>query len=233
MNSLPSPILEVRNLTKTFTLNHHKIEVLRGIVLTVLKGEFLSIIGASGVGKSTFLHLLGALDSPTGGEILFEGENISQLGESSLAEFRNKKVGFVFQFHHLLPEFTALENTAMPALIQGLPKKEAFQRARGILEEVGLSHRTEHKPGELSGGEQQRVAVARALLLNPSLILADEPTGNLDSRTSMEIFQLLRKINQGKKVTFILVTHNEKMAAQGDRVLEMVDGLIKENKNGG
>lgn len=233
MNNLSSPILEVKRLTKTFMLDRHKIEVLRGIDLTVLKGEFLSIIGASGVGKSTFLHLLGALDSPTGGEILFEGENISQLGESSLAEFRNKRIGFVFQFHHLLPEFTALENTAMPGLIQGLPKKEAFQMGKIILDEVGLGGRTDHKPGELSGGEQQRVALARALLLKPSLILADEPTGNLDSRTSMEIFKLLRKINQERKVTFILVTHNEKMAAQGDRVVEMVDGLIKENKKGG
>lgn len=227
MNS-PSPVLlEIRNLSKSFTLNHREIEVLRDINLTVAKGEFLSIIGASGVGKSTFLHLLGALDSPTCGEILFEGTKLSQLGEASLAEFRNKQVGFVFQFHHLLPEFTALENAAMPGFIRGLSNKESLQMARKLLVEVGLGHRTDHKPGELSGGEQQRVAVARALLLSPSLVLADEPTGNLDSRTSMEIFSLLREINQNKKTTFILVTHNEKIAVQGDRLLEMVDGTIK------
>ncbi|MFI5303213.1 MAG: ABC transporter ATP-binding protein [Nitrospiria bacterium] len=233
MNNPSSCFLEIRNLTKIFTLNHHIIEVLRGIDLKVQKGEFLSIIGASGVGKSTFLHLLGALDSPSQGEIIFDGVNISQLGESALAEFRNRKVGFVFQFHHLLPEFTALENAAMPAMIQGASRKESLHMARKMLDEVGLAHRLEHKPGELSGGEQQRVAVARALLLNPSLILADEPTGNLDSRTSLEIFKMLRKINLEKKITFILVTHNEKIAIQGDRLLEMVDGTIKENNKEG
>jgi len=233
MNNPSSCFLEIRNLAKSFTLNHHIIEVLRGIDLKVQKGEFLSIIGASGVGKSTFLHLLGALDSPSQGEIIFEGVNISQLGESALAEFRNRKVGFVFQFHHLLPEFTALENAAMPAMIQGVSRKESLFMARKMLDEVGLAHRLEHKPGELSGGEQQRVAVARALLLNPSLILADEPTGNLDSRTSLEIFKMLRKINLEKKITFILVTHNEKIAIQGDRLLEMVDGTVKEKKKGG
>ena len=232
MNNPPFPLLEVINLTKRFTLDHHEIEVLKGINLKVLKGEFLSIIGASGVGKSTFLHLLGALDLPTSGEVIFEGKVIDQSNETALAEFRNKRVGFVFQFHHLLPEFTALENAAMPAMIQGISRKESFKMAKEMLEEVGLEKRLEHKPGELSGGEQQRVAVARALLLHPALILADEPTGNLDSRTSMEIFHLLRKINREKEVTFILVTHNEKIAVQGDRLLEMVDGMIKENKKG-
>ncbi|MBI1821905.1 MAG: ABC transporter ATP-binding protein [Nitrospirae bacterium] len=232
MNNPLSPLLEVRDLTKKFTLNHHEIEVLRGINLKVMEGEFLSIMGASGVGKSTFLHLLGALDAPTSGEVIFEGKKIDPSNETALADFRNKKVGFVFQFHHLLPEFTALENAAMPAMIQGLSRREAFNMAREMLEDVGLGKRTEHKPGELSGGEQQRVAVARALLLHPALILADEPTGNLDSRTSMEIFHLLRRINQEKKVTFILVTHNEKIAVHGDRLLEMVDGMIKENKKG-
>ena len=229
MNNLPAAFLEVRNLTKKFTLNRHEIEVLRGINLNVMKGEFLSIIGASGVGKSTFLHLLGALDLPTSGEVVFEGQKVDQSNETVLAEFRNKKVGFVFQFHHLLPEFTALENAAMPAMIQGISRKESLKMAKEMLIEVGLGKRTEHKPGELSGGEQQRVAVARALLLHPALILADEPTGNLDSRTSLEIFHLLRKINQEKQVTFILVTHNEKIAVQGDRLLEMVDGMIKES----
>jgi lipoprotein-releasing system ATP-binding protein len=225
----PAPILlEIKNLTKHFTLNFHHIEVLRGINLTVHQGEFLSIMGASGVGKSTLLHLLGALDLPTSGEIYFEGKDITRLGESALADFRNKKVGFVFQFHHLLPEFTAMENAAMPAIIQGIPKKESLRLAKEMLEEVGLGKRLEHKPGELSGGEQQRVAVARALLLRPALVLADEPTGNLDSRTSMEVFHLLQKLNKERKVTFILVTHNEKIGAGGDRLFEMVDGIIKE-----
>ncbi|MBI3605490.1 MAG: ABC transporter ATP-binding protein [Nitrospirae bacterium] len=225
----PAPILlEIKNLTKHFTLNFHHIEVLRGINLTVHRGEFLSIMGASGVGKSTLLHLLGALDLPTSGEIFFEGKDITRLGESALAEFRNKKVGFVFQFHHLLPEFTAMENAAMPAIIQGISKKESLRLAKEMLEEVGLGKRLEHKPGELSGGEQQRVAVARALLLHPALVLADEPTGNLDSRTSMEVFHLLQKLNKERKVTFILVTHNEKIGAGGDRLFEMVDGSIKE-----
>lgn len=225
----PAPILlEIKNLTKHFTLNFHHIEVLRGINLTVHQGEFLSIMGASGVGKSTLLHLLGALDLPTSGEIYFEGKDITRLGESALADFRNKKVGFVFQFHHLLPEFTAMENAAMPAIIQGIPKKESLRLAKEMLEEVGLGKRLEHKPGELSGGEQQRVAVARALLLRPALVLADEPTGNLDSRTSMEVFHLLQKLNKERKVTFILVTHNEKIGAGGDRLFEMVDGSIKE-----
>ncbi|MHB8483975.1 MAG: ABC transporter ATP-binding protein, partial [Nitrospiria bacterium] len=161
MNNPPAPLLEVKNLTKKFTLNHHEIEVLRGINLNVMKGEFLSIIGASGVGKSTFLHLLGALDLPTSGEVIFEGQRIDQSNETVLAEFRNRKVGFVFQFHHLLPEFTALENVAMPAMIQGISRRESLEMAREMLEEVGLGKRTEHKPGELSGGEQQRVAVAR------------------------------------------------------------------------
>jgi lipoprotein-releasing system ATP-binding protein len=225
----PAPILlEIKNLTKHFTLNFHHIEVLRGINLAVHQGEFLSIMGASGVGKSTLLHLLGALDLPTSGEIFFEGKDITRLGESALAEFRNKKVGFVFQFHHLLPEFTAMENAAMPAIIQGISKKESLRLAKEMLEEVGLGKRLEHKPGELSGGEQQRVAVARALLLRPALVLADEPTGNLDSRTSMEVFHLLQKLNKERKVTFILVTHNEKIGAGGDRLFEMVDGSIKE-----
>jgi lipoprotein-releasing system ATP-binding protein len=228
MNNHAPILLEIKNLTKHFTLNFHHIEVLRGINLTVRQGEFLSIMGASGVGKSTLLHLLGALDLPTSGEIFFEGKDITRLGESALADFRNKKVGFVFQFHHLLPEFTAMENAAMPAIIQGISKKESLGLAKEMLEEVGLGKRLEHKPGELSGGEQQRVAVARALLLHPALVLADEPTGNLDSRTSMEVFHLLQKLNKERNVTFILVTHNEKIGAGGDRLFEMVDGSIKE-----
>jgi len=229
MNSSDAPFLEIRALYKSFRLNQTEIEVLRGIDLGIGRGEFVSVIGASGVGKSTFLHILGTLDAPTRGEIVCDGVNLFKLGEKALAEFRNRKIGFVFQFHHLLPEFTALENTAMPALIGGIPKPEARIRAAELLEEVGLGHRLEHKPGELSGGEQQRVAIARALAGNPSLILADEPTGNLDSKTSMDIFRLLQTINENKKVTFILVTHNEKIAGRADRVLEMIDGKIVEN----
>lgn len=230
MNS--PPFLQANGLTKIYTINRHSIEVLKGITLTIHKGEFVSIIGASGVGKSTFLHILGALDTPTSGEIQFEGKNIYSGNEKELALFRNRQVGFVFQFHHLLPEFTALENGAMPALIRGIPKKEALEMARHLLEEVGLGKRLHHKPGELSGGEQQRVAVARAMVLNPSLILADEPTGNLDSKTSEEVFQLMRKLNREKKVTLVMVTHNEKLSVQGDRQFEMVDGLIYEIKRG-
>jgi lipoprotein-releasing system ATP-binding protein len=228
MNNPDDHFLEIRNLTKRFTLNRNEIQVLQGINLSVRKGEFLSIVGASGVGKSTFLHILGALDSPTAGEILYNGTDICKLDEGALSQFRNREIGFVFQFHHLLPEFTALENAAMPGWIQGIPRRTSLEMAETLLEEVGLGHRTEHKPGELSGGEQQRVAVARALLLKPSIVLADEPTGNLDSRTSLEIFHLLRDFNRSKRVTFILVTHNDRIAHQGDRVVEMIDGKLRE-----
>ncbi len=199
-------------------------EVLKGVDLTFYQGEKAAIVGASGVGKTTFLHVLGTLDRPTSGKVLYEGKDIYNLNEKDLAFFRNREIGFVFQFHHLLPEFNALENTMMPCLIQGLPKKEAALRAEAILTLVGLKERLPHKPGELSGGEQQRVAVARALVLEPKVLLADEPTGNLDAKTGDSVFDLLQELNHIKKVTLIVVTHNLKLAENMTRQIQLVDG---------
>ncbi len=199
-------------------------EVLKGVDLTFYQGEKAAIVGASGVGKTTFLHVLGTLDRPTSGKVLYEGKDIYTLNEKDLAFFRNREIGFVFQFHHLLPEFNALENTMMPCLIQGLPKKEAALRAEAILTLVGLKERLPHKPGELSGGEQQRVAVARALVLEPKVLLADEPTGNLDAKTGDSVFDLLQELNHIKKVTLIVVTHNLKLAENMTRQIQLVDG---------
>jgi len=200
--------------------------ILKGIDLEIGRGELLCIVGASGVGKSTFLHLLGGLDRPTSGTVEFEGQNLYALSDNQLASFRNRQIGFVFQFHHLLPEFTALENTMMPALIQGRNRADAARLAIELLNQVGLGERLPHRPGELSGGEQQRVAVARALILKPGLVLADEPTGNLDTHTADEVFALMRDMNRQLGHTFVLVTHNEKLAAQADRIVRMVDGRI-------
>ena len=186
----------------------------------------LAMIGASGAGKSTLLHILGTLDRPTSGTVLYEGQDVFRLSETELATFRNRRIGFVFQFHHLLPEFTALENTYLPALMQKRPKSEMLEDATALLTEVGLEHRLHHKPGELSGGEQQRVAVARALIQNPDLVLADEPTGNLDTHTSETLFELLRALNQKRGTAFIIVTHNEHLSKQTDRLIHMVDGQI-------
>ncbi len=199
-------------------------EVLKGVDLTFSKGEKTAIVGASGVGKTTFLHVLGTLDRPTAGKVLYEGKDIYSLNEKDLALFRNREIGFVFQFHHLLPEFTALENTMMPCLIQGIPKKESASRAESILTLVGLKERLPHKPGELSGGEQQRVAVARALVLEPKVLLADEPTGNLDTKTGESVFDLLQELNQIKGVTLIVVTHNLKLAEKLSRQIQLIDG---------
>ena len=199
-------------------------EVLKGVDLTFSRGERAAIVGASGVGKTTFLHVLGTIDRPTAGKVLYEGKDIYTLNEKDLALFRNREIGFVFQFHHLLPEFTALENTMMPCLIQGISKKESASRAESILTLVGLKERLPHKPGELSGGEQQRVAVARALVLEPKVLLADEPTGNLDTKTGESVFDLLQEINQIKGVTLIVVTHNLKLAEKLSRQIQLVDG---------
>jgi lipoprotein-releasing system ATP-binding protein len=203
-----------------------ELHILKGVNLTVRRGEFLSIAGPSGVGKSTLLHILGGLDRPTAGEVYYEGVEISRLPEGELAAFRNQTVGFVFQFHHLLPEFTALENTMMPALIGRQPLARAQEAAKGILQRVGLAERLTHRPGELSGGEQQRVAIARALALSPDVLLADEPTGNLDSKTGEAIFDLLRELNQEQGLTVVLVTHNEWFARRTDRLLRMADGQL-------
>ncbi len=217
-------LIQVQQLSKSFGNGAKRIEVLRGIDLTLLEGERTSIVGASGVGKTTLLHILGTLDRPTSGKVLWGGRDIFALNEKELALFRNREIGFVFQFHHLLPEFTALENTMMPCLIQGLSEREASDRAEVILSQVGLKERMTHKPGELSGGEQQRVAVARALVLEPKILLADEPTGNLDTQTGESVFALLQELNQIKGVTLIIVTHNLQLAAQLPRQIHLLDG---------
>jgi len=213
-------------LHKSFTLGSQTVEVLKGISLDLHRGEMLAMVGASGVGKSTFLHILGTLDLPTKGTVWYENQDLFQLSEPALAEFRNRRIGFVFQFHHLLPEFTALENTYLPALIQRCPKEKAIEEAMTLLAEVGLAHRVHHKPGELSGGEQQRVAVARALVRNPDLVLADEPTGNLDTKTGETLFNLLKDLKQKRGTAFVIVTHNERLSRQADRLVHIQDGQI-------
>jgi lipoprotein-releasing system ATP-binding protein len=200
--------------------------VLDGIDLEIRKGEMLAIVGASGVGKSTFLHVIGGLDRPTSGKVLHGGSDIFSMDSDGIARFRNEHIGFVFQFHHLLPEFTALENVMMPALIRGVERGAASTTAAAILGDVGLAGRIQHRPGELSGGEQQRVAVARALMLGPDAVLADEPTGNLDSHTGESVHEMLQQINRDKGITFIIVTHNDKLAVRADRVLRMVEGRM-------
>jgi lipoprotein-releasing system ATP-binding protein len=221
-------LMEVRQIFKTYGNGAKQVEVLKGIDLTFFKGERAAIVGASGVGKTTLLHILGTLDRPTSGKVVYEGKDIFALNEKELALFRNREVGFVFQFHHLLPEFNALENTMMPCLIRGMSKKEGASQAESILSLVGLKNRLTHKPGELSGGEQQRVAVARALVLDRKLLLADEPTGNLDTKTGEAVFDLLQELNQIKGVTLIVVTHNLKLAARLSRQIHLVDGKTME-----
>jgi lipoprotein-releasing system ATP-binding protein len=219
-----NPLIQVQQLFKSYGNGSKRVEVLRGVDLTFSQGEKAAIVGASGVGKTTLLHILGTLDRPTAGKVLYEGKDIYTLNERDLAFFRNREIGFVFQFHHLLPEFNALENTMMPGLIQGIPTKEATSRAEAILTLVGLKERLSHKPGELSGGEQQRVAVARALVLEPKVLLADEPTGNLDTKTGESVFDLLQELNQIKGVTLIVVTHNLKLAEKLSRQIQLIDG---------
>jgi lipoprotein-releasing system ATP-binding protein len=221
---MTDPLVTVRNVTKTFEHEGRSLEVLKGIDLEIDGGEMVTIVGPSGAGKSTLLHLIGTLDLPTQGQILYSGRDVTRLGSSELAEFRNRSIGFVFQFHHLLPEFTALENVMMPGLIQGHRRLE--DRARQLLDEVGLSERLTHRPGELSGGEQQRVALARALLMEPKLVLADEPTGNLDSQTSDAVQSLIFDLNQRHGITFLIVTHSRDFAAMMPRQVSMKDGRI-------
>lgn len=221
-------LIRTEELKKSYGDSKKKVEVLKGISLTINRGETVAIVGASGVGKSTFLNLLGGLDRPTSGEVYYEGKPVFKHDDRKLAAFRNSSIGFVFQFHHLLPEFTALENVVLPALIGGVAFNEAAERATGLLVEVGLKDRLNHKPGELSGGEQQRTAMVRALMRSPSVILADEPTGNLDSRTGEEVFDILMEQNRSRGMTMIIVTHNEKLAGRLTRRLRMVDGNIIE-----
>lgn len=219
-------MIRVTNLHKTFAMGESALAVLQGINLEIQRGELVSIVGASGAGKSTLLHIIGTLDRPTKGTVHFDGQDLFQLPEAAQADFRNRRIGFVFQFHHLLPEFTALENACMPALIQRRSQGEVESEAVSLLKDVGLGDRLHHKPGELSGGEQQRVAVARALMQKPDLVLADEPTGNLDTHTGEALFALLRDLNKARGTTFVIVTHNDKLSAQSDRIIHMQDGQI-------
>ncbi len=217
-------LIRAQRLFKSYGNGTKRVEVLKGVDLAFSQGERAAIVGASGVGKTTLLHVLGALDRPTSGKVLYEGKDIYALEAKQLALFRNHEIGFVFQFHHLLPEFNALENTMMPGLIRGLSKDESASRAEAMLTLVGLKERLSHKPGELSGGEQQRVAVARALVLEPKVLLADEPTGNLDGKTGESVFDLLQEMNRIKGVTLIVVTHNLRLAEKLSRQIQLVDG---------
>jgi lipoprotein-releasing system ATP-binding protein len=219
--------VEIRELSKSFWLHDKRIDVLRGLSLDIERGELLSLVGASGAGKSTFLHVLGTLDSPVAGTMHVDGEDVFAMSDADLARFRNRTVGFVFQSHYLLPEFTALENVAMPALVQRVERGVALRRARGLLERVGLASRVDHRPGELSGGEAQRVALARALVLEPPLLLADEPTGNLDPVTGEGIHQVLREVNRDLGVTAVVVTHNEALARSMPRRLRLAAGKVE------
>ncbi|RLB78645.1 MAG: lipoprotein-releasing system ATP-binding protein LolD [Deltaproteobacteria bacterium] len=219
-------LIEVSGLGKKFTTPGGIIEVLREVNLKIYAGERIAVVGTSGAGKTTLMHILGGLDHPTTGEVLFEGSSLFALRGADLDNFRNRTVGFVFQFHQLLPEFTALENVMMPLLIGGVARTTAVQKATEILAEVGLEQRLNHKPGALSGGEQQRVAIARALIREPRLLLADEPTGNLDSRISAEIMQLLNRMHQARGLTMVIVTHNISLASSLDRTLHIEDGAL-------
>lgn len=222
----------IENLHKTFQHMGRDLHVLRGIDLNIYPGEILSIVGPSGAGKSTLLHCIGTLDLPSSGRIRLAGEELTTMSSSRLAAVRNREIGFVFQFHHLLPEFTALENIMLPGLIQGRSRKEMERRANALLEEVGLGKRATHRPGELSGGEQQRVAVARALALDPKLVLADEPTGNLDTSTSEDIHNLFFQINREHGTTIVVVTHNSGFAESMPRVVRMTDGKVVADERG-
>ena len=218
-------MIKLRQLSKTFIKDGNRIDVLKGLDLEIQKGESLAVVGVSGSGKSTLIHILGTLDHPTSGVLLFEEKNVFEWPEKKLAAFRNERIGFVFQFHNLLPEFSSLENTMMPALIHGLSKSEARKRAEAILNDLGLRDRMTHKPGELSGGEQQRVAVARALINDPDILLCDEPTGNLDSKTGAGIMDLMTELNR-KGTTIIMVTHDAHIAEYSRRTVRIADGRI-------
>ena len=231
MSSIPQPLVVAKDVKKSFQHMGRTLEVLRGIDLTINEGEMVSIVGQSGAGKSTLLHCIGTLDIISTGSIKIGNEELTSMSGARLAALRNRTIGFVFQFHHLLPEFNALENILMPGLIQGRPRKEMEPRAAALLEEVGLKDRMLHRPGELSGGEQQRVALARALILEPKLLLADEPTGNLDSRTSEQMHQLFYKVNETRKTTIVIVTHNASLAAGMARVVTLRDGRVERDEH--
>jgi len=219
-------LLSARGLKKTYVMGRRTLEVLRGVDVEIARGDFVALRGASGTGKSTLLHLIGGLDTPNAGEIVFAGQNIASFSDRQLTDFRNRRVGFVFQAYHLLPELTALENVCLPARVARISLGSAAKRAEELLARVGLKDRLDHKPSELSGGEQQRVAIARALINEPELLLADEPTGNLDSHTGGEIMELLQLLRVEKQTTLVIATHDAKVAAAAPRVVELVDGLI-------
>jgi lipoprotein-releasing system ATP-binding protein len=219
-------MIKLKNLSKTFFKDGNKIEVLRGLNLEIAKGESLAMLGVSGAGKSTLIHILGTLDHPTDGYLQINGLNVFEWDEKKMARFRNSTIGFVFQFNNLLPEFDALENTMMPALIGGMSPKQAASKSLKLLEEVGLKDRLKHKPGELSGGEQQRVAIARALVMEPEILLADEPTGNLDTETGKKIEDILVNLNEIRNITLVVVTHNKLLAERMSRRISLRDGKI-------
>ena len=225
-----SKLLQATAVDKTYQSASKKIEVLHGLDFVIHAGTMIAIMGASGVGKSTLLHLLGGLDRPDSGEILFEGRDILKYSHAELANFRNEKVGFIFQMHHLLPEFDTLENTMMPFLLKEYDRKQASLRAKKLLTEVGLSERMDHRPGQLSGGEQQRVAIARALMKDPVLVLADEPTGNLDEATAASIFQLFRDLHSRRQLAFVIATHNPDLAAVCDHIFVLHDGRLAQRR---
>jgi len=225
-------LIQIKNLTKIFG-DGVEIKALDGVDLDIKRGEFLAIIGPSGSGKSTLLNQIGILDTPTSGTILLNGVDVTEMSDKERSRTRNKELGFIFQYHHLLPDFNALENVMMPLLISGIKSSHARKVARKVLDEVGLGDRMKHRPNQLSGGQNQRVAIARALVNKPSIVIGDEPTGNLDSKASDSIYELLRKLNREHEQTFILVTHDEQMAAKTDRVIRLVDGKVVEDLRDG
>lgn len=220
--------ITVEGLEKSFDKGGNRVDVLRGVDISLAPGDRVAIVGQSGSGKSTFLHILGTLDRPTAGRIAFGGRDVFQRSDAALDALRNREIGFVFQFHHLLPDHDAMHNVMLPAIIGGVPTEQARARARRLLERVGLGHRLTHRPGELSGGEQQRVAIARALVRRPSLVLADEPTGNLDPATAGQVFDMLVELNADSGATMVVVTHSIELAARFPRTLQVVDGRLEE-----